>query len=157
MTIVLSLGATSGKGNTAKRRAITIRFVLNVIPVLLVLVAFSYVPLPDESLSADIRTSTLSRLNVLGTIVLGLLSGFGAISNAWAFLPFSSRSRASIPSEGDIKSADLSLTRIRDDINQLRLQLQGSSVPSGAETSKDRGQGTWYSRFLSKFEGDDRE
>ncbi|KAF7420963.1 hypothetical protein PC9H_011482 [Pleurotus ostreatus] len=104
MTIVLSLGATSGKGNTAKRRAITIRFVLNVIPVLLVLVAFS----------------------------------------------------ASIPSEGDIKSADLSLTRIRDDINQLRLQLQGSSVPSGAETSKDRGQGTWYSRFLSKFEGDDR-
>ncbi|KDQ23952.1 hypothetical protein PLEOSDRAFT_1114178 [Pleurotus ostreatus PC15] len=156
MTIVLSLGATSGKGNTAKRRAITIRFVLNVIPVLLFLVAFSYVPLPDESLSADIRTSTLSRLNVLGTIVLGLLSGFGAISNAWAFLPFSSRSRASIPSEGDIKSADLSLTRIRDDISQLRLQLQGSSVPSGAETSKDRGQGTWYSRFLSKFEGDDR-
>ncbi|KAF9497388.1 hypothetical protein BDN71DRAFT_1444856 [Pleurotus eryngii] len=156
MTIVLSLGATSGKGNTAKRRAITIRFVLNVIPVLLFLVAFSYVPLPDESLSTDIRISTLSRLNVLGTIVLGLLSGFGAISNAWVFLPFSSRSRASIPSEGDIKSADLSLTRIRDDINQLRLQLQGSSVPSGAEASKDRGQGTWYSRFLSKFEGDDR-
>ncbi|KAG5221138.1 G protein-coupled receptor [Salix suchowensis] len=68
MTIVLSLGATSGKGNTAKRRAITIRFVLNVIPVLLFLVAFSYVPFRMS------RYPQISGLHIVPFEVLGTIA-----------------------------------------------------------------------------------
>ncbi|KAG8709509.1 hypothetical protein FRC09_000634 [Ceratobasidium sp. 395] len=34
---------------------------------------------------ADLLTSALARLSVLGTVVLGALSGFGAIATAWMF------------------------------------------------------------------------
>ena len=35
--------------------------------------------------------STLSRLTVIGTVILGALSGFGAIDTAWDFFPVLSR------------------------------------------------------------------
>ena len=64
------------------------RVVFSLIPVVLYLFALSYIPLPEALSSSDIMTAALSRLIVFSTIVLGLLSGFGAISSSWQYLPF---------------------------------------------------------------------
>lgn len=77
----------------ALRSVIGARAILSLIPVALYLLALSYIPLPSSLEPADTLTTSLSRLIVLGTIVLGLLSGFGAISSSWQFLPFGSRSQ----------------------------------------------------------------
>ena len=69
------------------------RFFLSLVPVITYLFAFSHIPLPAGLASSDTTTIALSRLIVLGTIILGLLSGFGVISNSWRFLPFISQSR----------------------------------------------------------------
>jgi hypothetical protein len=51
----------------------------------------SYVPLPGDLLSVENRTLTLviARYNVLGTIILGSLSGFGSVTTAWGYFPLS--------------------------------------------------------------------
>lgn len=58
----------------------TIAFLL---PVALFIFALSFVPLPAEFTSYNPLTSTTARLVVLGTIILGLLSGLGAVNGAW--------------------------------------------------------------------------
>lgn len=63
------------------------RIVFSTICVALYLLAFSFIPLPGALVVSDNLSTTLARLIVLGTLVLGLLSGFGAVSSSWAFLP----------------------------------------------------------------------
>jgi The Golgi pH Regulator (GPHR) Family N-terminal len=77
----------------SQRPIIRARFFLSLVPVITYLFAFSHIPLPASLASSDTTTIALSRLIVLGTIILGLLSGFGVISNSWRFLPFISQSR----------------------------------------------------------------
>ena len=50
-----------------------------------------YVPLPGVILSEENRTFTLitARYNVLGTVILGSLSGFGSVTTAWGYFPLS--------------------------------------------------------------------
>ena len=69
------------------------RALLNLIPVIIFLFALSKIPLPTALASSTTSTSTalVARLIVLGTVFLGLLSGFGAIANSWEFLPFLSQ------------------------------------------------------------------
>lgn len=86
--IYLTLGV-----DPSRRRSVIIRMVLSLVPVILYLFLLSWIPLPNALASSDIMTTALSRLVVLGTIILGLLSGFGAVSNAWAFFPLFSRNR----------------------------------------------------------------
>lgn len=65
------------------------------IPYSLYLFALSLIPLP-EGLSLndpDLVSSALERLIVLGTFIIGLLSGLGAARNAWDFMPAFSKSR----------------------------------------------------------------
>jgi len=83
------------KNNTdrTRKRSFIFRLLLSLIPVIFYLLLLSLVPLPDALASSDITTTALSRLVVLGTTILGLLSGFGAISNAWVFLPLFSLNR----------------------------------------------------------------
>jgi hypothetical protein len=57
------------------------------LPVIIYLFLLSYVPLPAGVSAFDPVESVLARLTVLGTAFLGLLSGFGAVNNAWTFLP----------------------------------------------------------------------
>ena len=64
---------------------------LYLIPSFLTLLALSYVPLPEGMPAHTIKASTLSRLTVIGTVILGLLSGFGAIDTAWDFFPVFSK------------------------------------------------------------------
>lgn len=77
----------------SRKRSIIIGVVLNLVPVILYLFLLSWIPIPDALASSDMMTTALSRLVVLGTIILGLLSGFGAVSNAWAFFPLFLRNR----------------------------------------------------------------
>lgn len=162
MSVVLSLGSSTGSGTdlalhshsnplilhvdpTSLRPKVTSRVILSLLPVLLYLFGLSYIPLPSALSSSDLITSALSRLIVLGTIILGLLSGFGAISNAWAFFPLFSRTRylwhiqtyycaitdhnilRSDPTEQDIHSAESALTRIRNDLQDRRAEVQSRS------------------------------
>jgi hypothetical protein len=76
-----------------QRPIVRARVLLSLVPVIIYFFALSRIPLPAALASSDITTVALSRLIVLGTIILGLLSGFGAISSLWKFLPFISQSR----------------------------------------------------------------
>ncbi|KAF5329522.1 hypothetical protein D9619_009069 [Psilocybe cf. subviscida] len=122
------------------------RAFLSLIPVALYLFALSYIPLPASLDPSDLTTAALSRLIVLGTIVLGLLSGFGAISSSWQFLPFGSRNKGT-PSEQDIDTAQYALNSVRNDMKQRREEA--------ARRDGSSPQGSWLSRVGSSFRGSD--
>lgn len=79
--------------DSSRKRSVLTQAVLSLAPVILYLFLLSCIPLPDALVSSDVITAAVSRLVVLGTIILGLLSGFGAVSNAWAFFPLFSRNK----------------------------------------------------------------
>ncbi|PPQ85760.1 hypothetical protein CVT25_003078 [Psilocybe cyanescens] len=131
----------------ALRSVIGARAILSLIPVALYLLALSYIPLPSSLEPADTLTTSLSRLIVLGTIVLGLLSGFGAISSSWQFLPFGSRSQ-SVPSDRDVDTAQYALTSIRNDLRDRRAEAARRQGSTQTDSS-------WFSRVGASFRGSD--
>jgi len=122
------------------------RAIFSLIPVTLYLFALSYIPIPGSLESPDTATAALSRLIVIGTIVLGLLSGFGAISSSWEFLPFGSRPQG-VPSDQDIDTAQYALTSIRNDMRQRKEEA--------ARRDGSTNQESWFSRVGSTFRGGD--
>jgi uncharacterized membrane protein (DUF4010 family) len=70
-------------------RALPIRVAFALAPVALFVFALSYIPLPAELLSHNPLTAVTARLVTLGTTVLGLLSGLGAVSGAWGIINWS--------------------------------------------------------------------
>lgn len=112
----------------------------------LYLFLLSRVPLPPALKSADTFTAVLARLIVLGTLILGLLSGFGAVSNAWGYLPLVSRSR-SVPTEQEITTAEHSLQSVRNDLRERR-ELKERRVNASPAKS------TWISRVVPNLRGD---
>jgi hypothetical protein len=105
------------------RRSILSRTLFVIIPVASYLFLLSYVPLPAALASGNLISVVLSRLSIVGIVVLGILSGFGAVSNAWVYFPFSS-SKQHLQTDMDISASERSLLRIRDDLLQRRLELQ---------------------------------
>lgn len=115
---------------------------ISLVPVVSYLFALSYIPLPSALPSSGILTTALSRLVVLGTALLGLLSGFGAVSNAWAFFPLFSRYRNPFtnilrmwlllariqPTEADIVSAEQSLAKIRNDLQDRKVKSHRQAI-----------------------------
>ena len=109
LSLVLNIGSSSKSGpyfflreipvdrpmctDQSRKRFMIFRAVGSLIPVSIYLFLLSWIPLPDALASSNLTTTALSRLVVLGTIILGLLSGFGAINNAWAFFPLFFRNR----------------------------------------------------------------
>jgi hypothetical protein len=93
--------APTSKSPAKKNKLLLPRLLLYILPTLLYLFLFSHIPLPvalqSPNTDTDAMTAALARLIVVGTIILGLLSGFGAISNSWAYIPILSRSRYSTP------------------------------------------------------------
>ena len=77
--------------NRLQRRSFTVRCLLTVLPVSFFLFILSYVPLPSSISETSGVSAIVSRLTVIGTVILGLLSGFGSINNAWDYLPILSR------------------------------------------------------------------
>ena len=75
------------------RRSFAVRCLLTVLPVSFFLFTLSYVPLPSSISKTSGVSAIISRLVVVGTVILGLLSGFGSINNAWDYLPMFSRNQ----------------------------------------------------------------
>ncbi|KJA24873.1 hypothetical protein HYPSUDRAFT_135640, partial [Hypholoma sublateritium FD-334 SS-4] len=142
-SLFLAIGTRS---SSSSRALLGPRIFLSLIPVALYLLALSYIPIPPSLKSSDATTAVLSRLIVLGTIILGLLSGFGAISSSWQFLPFGSRA-ATVPSEQDIDTAQYALTSIRNDMRARREEASRREISPS--------QDTWFSRVGSTFRGTD--
>ena len=63
---------------------LNIRAIAFLLPVVFFIFVLSFIPLPAELTSYNPLTSTAARLVVLGTIILGLLSGLGAVNGAWS-------------------------------------------------------------------------
>lgn len=101
------------------------RIALTALPYLLYIVAFFHVPLPSNS-DGGFFTNALVRMNVLGTVILGLLSGFGAVSTAWSFQPFSKTSE--VVTERDVASASDALERVRSDLLARQSEARRSGV-----------------------------
>ena len=76
-----------------QRRSFTVRCLLTVLPVSVFLFILSYVPLPSSISETSGVSAIVSRLTVIGTVILGLLSGFGSMNNAWDYLPILSRNQ----------------------------------------------------------------
>ncbi|CCM00850.1 uncharacterized protein FIBRA_02893 [Fibroporia radiculosa] len=141
-------------GLHTRQRPSALRIVLNLVPVCLLLLALSYIPLPSVAFEApphSMLMDTLSRLTVLGTIILGALSGFGAISNAWTFFPAVRGGQRSDPTEEEIRAAELGLQRVQSDLSERQMEVQK------LEAAKQPDQeGGWFSRVVPSFRGDSR-
>lgn len=80
-----------------RKRSLFGRAFLAVLPVAGYLFVLSYVPVSTALESGDAIRVVLARLTVVGTVILGLLSGFGAASNAWDYYPLSSSGKRCVP------------------------------------------------------------
>lgn len=67
------------------------RVIVSALPIGLFIYLLSFIPLPTAVAEQNFGKRALSRLVVIGIVILGCLSGFGAVSNAWAFFPRLSR------------------------------------------------------------------
>lgn len=89
-SLVLSYRSTTGLQDL--QRPTLTRLVLTALPASLFLFLLSFIPLPAAHAANGFLEVVFARLTVVGTVILGLLSGFGAVSNAWTFFPVLSRS-----------------------------------------------------------------
>ncbi|EIN05158.1 hypothetical protein PUNSTDRAFT_146054 [Punctularia strigosozonata HHB-11173 SS5] len=149
LSLSLSL-MTRSSSDAQRKRPTPSRIGLAFTPVIVCLFLLSYIPLPETlSIStSEFLTTALARLVVLGTVILGLLSGFGATSNAWAFLPALARVKRDTPTEEDVKAATSALERIRDDLAQRRADK--------ARTEEPQSESSWLSRVVPTLRGDDK-
>ncbi|KAJ3988204.1 G protein-coupled receptor 89 [Lentinula detonsa] len=163
--LFLSILITTSSQKTT-RKLPYIRILFSLIPVALSLFAISRIPLPQalrDDPKIDLITSSLARLLVVGTIILGLLSGFGAVSNSWAYLPSclssSSLHEDGVPSKRDIEQVERALERVKEDLKTRKHQLDAkrnatSSSDGGAPISAGA---SWYSRIVPNLRGNDDE
>lgn len=124
-------------------RALPIRIAFALAPVALFVFALSYIPLPAELLFRNPLTAVTARLVTLGTTVLGLLSGLGAVSGAWGIINWS----RSIPSASSIASAENALERVKNDLRDRSRDLDDYA------SSKPQPDGSWLSRMSFKRNG----
>ncbi|KAK0494395.1 G protein-coupled receptor 89 [Armillaria luteobubalina] len=122
------------------------RPLLSFVPPLICLFLLSFIPLPsplDSNPDIDLMTACLSRLIVVGTIILGALSGFGAMRSCWLYLLAQERP---VPIDRDIEVSTAALARIRED---LKARMDEATRKGNNETAP------WYSRVVKTFGSDD--
>ncbi|KAK0433202.1 G protein-coupled receptor 89 [Armillaria borealis] len=122
------------------------RPLLSFVPPLICLFLLSFIPLPsplDSNPDIDLMTACLSRLIVVGTIILGALSGFGAMRSCWLYLLAQERP---VPTDRDIEVSTAALARIRED---LKARMDEATRKTNNETVP------WYSRVVKTFGSDD--
>ncbi|KAF5347339.1 hypothetical protein D9756_009952 [Leucocoprinus leucothites] len=127
------------------------------IPVLLSLILLSYIPSFTTESHPPFLSRTLSRLIVLGTTILGLLSGFGAVTRAWDYLPSSTKKECNIvPTEEEIRSTETSLQSVQNDLqkkqDELARRAQGSPSPADGSASTTA---SWMKRMGDTLRGGD--
>lgn len=140
---------------TTIKRTLKSHLAFTLTPYLFYLFAFSYVPLPKQQLgSYHLFNNAVARMTVLGTLLLGLLSGFGAVSTAWSFRPSVSASEE--VTDKDINSAAAALERVRTDLSQRQREAQESGAvqesPSWLPTRLFKGP-SGASALLQEIEG----
>ncbi|KAI0830332.1 Abscisic acid G-protein coupled receptor-domain-containing protein [Trametes gibbosa] len=147
-SLVLSNGSGPPGVSPTRQQILSPSLVLYLIPNVVFLLALSYVPLPKDMPTHTVFASTLSRLTVIGTVLLGLLSGFGAIYTAWDFFPVFSRNAKSPPTDEEVRSAEAGLQRVREDLAQRQNDLQALEA-----TKQPEAQSSWLSRTLPSWQG----
>ncbi|KAG6900245.1 hypothetical protein C0993_000886 [Termitomyces sp. T159_Od127] len=146
--LAVSLLITVGYNSASARRNPYLfgpKILFSLIPVGLYLFVLSKIPLPHALVLSDNFTACLARLIVVGTVILGLLSGFGAISHSWIYLR---RSKQGEPTDKDISVAEHTLQSVRNDLRDRRALARQRASTSEANSS-------WFSR-ISNFREDDR-
>ncbi|CAE6446998.1 unnamed protein product [Rhizoctonia solani] len=108
------------------------------------------IPLIGNSKDMDTLAAALVRLSVLGTVVLGTLSGFGAITTAWMFADALGKRRWEGITKQDIASTEHSLTRVRNDLDVRNREAQALEL----QNTKNPQPRSWGSRFLGAFSGE---
>jgi hypothetical protein len=126
------------------------------IPVILSVILLSYIPFyTDASSPANLLSRALSRLIVPGTIVLGLLSGFGAVIRAWDFLPSSTpKDYDVVPTEEVIQLTETSLQSTLNDLVRKRDELARKAASNGDSSQQVEGT-SWMKRVGDTLRGGD--
>ncbi|KAL0065618.1 hypothetical protein AAF712_007396 [Marasmius tenuissimus] len=150
VSLVISLASETGSETSASerrpKRIFTPRFFLNFLPLLIYLYFLSLVPIPSGLTNSDLFSVTLARLIVLGTIILGLLSGVGAIAALEEYLGLFRRNKTE-PTTRDIESAERALEKVREDLRGRREEARrAGETPTTS---------SWMSRVVPKFTGGD--
>ncbi|KAG8957136.1 hypothetical protein FRC03_010505 [Tulasnella sp. 419] len=127
------------------------RFILTLVPYTIYLIAVYRIPVPEGLQSSGMLSSSFSRLTVIGVIILGLISGYGAISTAFMFFKDIARSDWIEPTAQDIMQAEQSLQRVRTDladrleeVRKRRYSLEGATGDSSSSSG-----GGWISKVWS--------
>ncbi|KAG6826861.1 hypothetical protein H0H92_014119 [Tricholoma furcatifolium] len=135
------------------------RIIVSLVPVILFLFVISRIPLPSSIASASPPpssfTTALARLVVVGTVILGLLSGFGAVNHTWTYLPSSLKTQIGDPTETDVSTAEYSLQNVRDDLRERRAIVEQRAAAQSADGSGSGGSTSWLSRVTPSFRGTD--
>ncbi|WRT66521.1 uncharacterized protein IL334_003480 [Kwoniella shivajii] len=88
---------------------------------------------------------SLGRVVVLGVLILGSLSGFGAVRSAWNFFEHAIGAGSRSVSDFDILQAERSLYRVRHDLVSKREEISRVSAASGTSTPA---RGGWMGRMF---------
>ncbi|KAF8890735.1 Abscisic acid G-protein coupled receptor-domain-containing protein [Infundibulicybe gibba] len=144
ISVLLATQTRANESQSSRKRFPIIRILFSFIPVVVYLIGLSYVPLPNALPSPNFQMAILSRLVFLGTIIIGLLSGFGAINNAWDFIP---RGPRIVPGDSDIEANEYSLASIRKDIETRRVEAE-------MRAGKPRNE-SWITHVMLSFRGGD--
>ncbi|KAI0341159.1 hypothetical protein BDW22DRAFT_1446209 [Trametopsis cervina] len=145
----LVLSYRSASGLQGLQKPTPVRLFLAACPVALSLFLLSFVPLPAGVSSTGTANVVLARLTVVGTVILGLLSGFGAVENGWKFLPLLSRTSKPAPTDEQVSRAEDGLRRVRDDLAERRKAVARLEATSPQKQS-------WLTSVVPNFRGDNR-
>ncbi|WVQ67291.1 uncharacterized protein L199_005486 [Kwoniella botswanensis] len=88
---------------------------------------------------------SLGRVVVLGVLVLGSLSGFGAVRSAWNFFEHAIGAGSRSLTDNDILQAERSLYRVRHDLVTKREEIARVEATSGTSTPA---RGGWMGRMF---------
>ncbi|KAL9710486.1 hypothetical protein Ac2012v2_006020 [Leucoagaricus gongylophorus] len=106
------------------------------IPVILSFTLLSYIPSFTLESDPPFLSRTLSRLIALGTTILGLLSGFGAVTRAWNFLPSSlSKDCDTVLTEEEIRGTEVSLQSVWNDLQRKEDELASRDQASQSSSN----------------------
>lgn len=117
-----------------------VRAVTFLLPVAAFVFVLSFIPLPPDLTSHNPLMTTTARLVVLGTTILGLLSGLGSVNGAWSAFA----RKTSIASLSSVASAEVALERVKSDLRERTRDLDEYCPP------KSQANETWTSRLTFK-------
>ncbi|KAA1475759.1 hypothetical protein DENSPDRAFT_784045 [Dentipellis sp. KUC8613] len=126
-------------------------------PLALYFFLLSFIPIPvalTASSEPSFLNAALSRITVLGVLILGFLSGFGSVTTSWGYFPFVCGKKRKVPTQADVDLAEQSLERVRRDLKEKQDEISARERQhaEGAEPSK--ASSSWLSRVASTFQGD---